>query len=161
MENIALKDMTLSFLDDLTVQAAISDCGEMVRLNSEMIYARNHGADEATIESFTSQMNQLMTATMSVKSLDMLLPLKLKTALMGVDYNSVSAVKFNDENAFVPIVDLLDQQALRYWTNIKEHSAAPLQESMEILMQMIYIMNIFTGDVFDLDNYGNMDSVSQ
>jgi len=149
MQSVEMKDLTISMMNDATMQMAISDCGEMIRLNAEMIYARNHGADQATIEEYTKQMNKLMVGgKITIGSLNMFLPLQLKTTLMGVDYNPVTAVKFVDENDYVAIVDLLDLQATRYWTNIKEHTAAPMQQSVEVIMQLTGFLNEISGNIF-------------
>jgi len=151
MQSVEMKNLTVSMMNDATMQMAITDCGEMVRLNAEMIYARNHGADEATIEEYTKQMNKLMKGGMiTIGSLNMFLPLQLKTTLIGVDYNPQTAVKFVDENDYVAIVDLLDLQAMRYWTNIKEHTAAPMQQSVEFIMQLTGFVNEISGNLFQL-----------
>ena len=50
----------LTLNDDLTTTISISDCGKTMQLQHEMAHARRSYADQATIEGYTQQLNELV-----------------------------------------------------------------------------------------------------
>ena len=61
---------TLTLNDDLTTAISISDCGKAMQLQHEMAHARRNYADQATIEEYTKQLNELMSAKMTCKGVN-------------------------------------------------------------------------------------------
>jgi len=149
MQTVNVKDMSLTFMDDLTTKMAISNCAKLIQLNAEMSDARRHGASQSTIDSYVSQMNQLMSGNMYVKALDMTLPMQLQSAQVGIDYYAIPAVKFSDETTYVSLDQLLDRDAMGYLINVMDHGMAPTQDTMNILMQALYLMNSLTGNILN------------
>ena len=70
---------TLTLNDDLTSDISISDCGKAIQLQREMAHARRNYADQATIEEYTKQLNELMSAKMTCKGVNQEIPMKLQT----------------------------------------------------------------------------------
>ena len=58
---------SLTLNDDLTTAISISDCGKAMQLQHEMAHARRNYADQATIEEYTKQLNELVSAKMTCK----------------------------------------------------------------------------------------------
>ena len=53
--------------DDLTATVSVSDCGKAMQLQKEMAHARRSYADQVTIEGYTQQLNELVSAKMTCK----------------------------------------------------------------------------------------------
>jgi hypothetical protein len=70
--------------------------------------ARRNYADQQTIDQYTQQLNALIKAEMTCKGVNQTIPMKLVTSKFGVDYWTMPAFNFADENGHVSLVDLLD-----------------------------------------------------
>ena len=117
---------SLTLNDDLTTAISISDCGKAMQLQKEMAHARRNYADQATIEEYTKQLNELMSAKMTCKGVNQVIPMKLQTEKFGVDYWAMPAFNFADEKGYVPITELLDKESVEYGINIIDHAAEPM-----------------------------------
>ena len=120
---------SLTLNDDLTTAISISDCGKAMQLQHEMAHARRNYADQATIEEYTKQLNELVSAKMTCKGVNQVIPMKLQTEKFGVDYWAMPAFNFADEKGYVSIIDLLDKESIEYGINIVDHAAEPMATS--------------------------------
>ena len=127
----------LTLNDDLTTAFSISDCGKAMQLQKEMAHARRNYADQATIEGYTQQLNELMSAKLNCKDLSQEIPMKLQTAKFGVDYWAMPAFNFADEKGFVPITELLDKESIEYGINIIDHAAEPMAGAIVTIRQLL------------------------
>ena len=128
---------TLTLNDDLTTAISISDCGKAMQLQHEMAHARRNYADQATIEEYTKQLNELMSAKMTCKGVNQVIPMKLQTEKFGVDYWAMPAFNFADEKGYVSIIDLLDKESVEYAINIVDHAAEPMAGSIVTVRQLL------------------------
>ena len=64
--------------EDLTTTLSVSDFGKVMQLQKEMAHARRNYADQATIEEYTKQLNELMSAKMTCKGVNQVIPMKLE-----------------------------------------------------------------------------------
>ena len=135
-----LDEAKLTLLDDLTTTMSISDMTKALELARASASARRHYADEATIDQFTQQLNALIKAEMTCKGVDQTIPMKLVTTKFGVDWWTMPAFNFADENGYVSLVDLLDPESVQYGINIIDHAAEPMQQSIIAVRQLLQYM---------------------
>ena len=134
---------TLTLNDDLTTAISISDCGKAMQLQKEMAHARRNYADQATIEGYTQQLNALVSAKMTCKGVNQVIPMKLQTEKFGVDYWAMPAFNFADEKGYVSIIDLLDKESIEYGINIIDHAAEPMADAIVTVRQLLQFVQTF------------------
>ena len=134
---------SLTLNDDLTTAISISDCGKAMQLQHEMAHARRNYADQATIEEYTKQLNELMSAKMTCKGVNQVIPMKLQTEKFGVDYWAMPAFNFADEKGYVPFTELLDKESVEYAINIVDHAAEPMAGSIITVRQLLQFVQTF------------------
>jgi hypothetical protein len=134
---------TLTLNDDLTTDFSISDCGKAMQLQHEMAHARRNYADQATIEEYTKQLNELVSAKMTCKCVNQVIPMKLQTEKFGVDYWAMPAFNFADEKGYVPFTELLDKESVEYAINIVDHAAEPMAGSIITVRQLLQFVQNF------------------
>jgi hypothetical protein len=142
----SIEEVKLTLLDDLTTTMSVSDMDKVLQLQQEMATARRHYADEATIDQYTQQLNALIKAEMTCKGVSQTIPMKLVTQKFGVDYWTMPAFNFADENGYVSLVDLLDPESVTYGINIIDHAAEPMQQSIIVVRQLLqYVQSLVNG----------------
>ena len=134
---------TLTLNDDLTTEISINDCGKAMQLQKEMAHARRNYADQATIEEYTKQLNELVNAQITCKGVNQVIPMRLQTAKFGVDYWAMPAFNFADEKGFVPITELLDKESVEYAINIVDHAAEPMAGAIVTVRQLLQFAQTF------------------
>ena len=146
MTTRTLDEAKLTLLDDLTTTLSISDMTKALELARASDSARRHYADEATIDQYTQQLNQLIKAEMTCKGVNQTIPMKLVTTKFGVDWWTMPAFNFADENGYVSLVDLLDAESVQYGINIIDHAAEPMQQSIIVVRQLLqYVQGLVNG----------------
>ena len=142
----SIEEVKLTLLDDLTTTMSVSDMDKVLQLQQEMATARRHYADEATIDQYTQQLNVLIKAEMTCKGVNQQIPMKLVTTKFGVDWWTMPAFNFADENGYVSLVDLLDAKSMQYGINIIDHAAEPMQQSIIVVRQLLqYVQSLVNG----------------
>ncbi len=129
--------------DDLTTSLTVNDCGKAMQLQKEMAHARRNYADQATIEEYTKQLNELVSAKLTCKGVNQVIPMKLQTEKFGVDYWAMPAFNFADEKGYVPITELLDKESVEYGINIIDHAAEPMAGSIITVRQLLQFVQNF------------------
>ena len=133
----------LTLNDDLTTTVSISDCGKAMQLQKEMAHARRSYADQATIEGYTQQLNELVSAKMTCDGVNQVIPMKLQTEKFGVDYWAMPAFNFADEQGYVPFTQLLDKESVEYAINIVDHAAEPMAGAIVTVRQLMQFVQTF------------------
>ena len=133
----------LTLNDDLTTTVSISDCGKAMQLQHEMAHARRSYADQATIEGYTKQLNELVSARMTCDGVNLVIPMRLQTEKFGVDYWAMPAFNFADEQGYVPFTQLLDKESVEYALNIVDHAAEPMAGSIITVRQLLQFVQTF------------------
>ena len=133
----SLDNLQITLLDDLTTTVKVSDCQKVLVLQSEMAKARRSYADQQTIEGYVSQLNQLVSGSMTCKGVNQTIPMRLATTKIGVDWWAAPALNFADENGYVPLTEMLDKESLEYGINIIDHAAEPMQQSVVVVRQLM------------------------
>jgi hypothetical protein len=110
-----------------------------------MARARRNYADEATIDQFTQQLNELVSGSMTCAHTNQTIPMQLKTVKFGVDYWAMPALKFGPESEYEPLTNLLDNEGIAYMINIADHAAEPMQESIVIVRQLMQYFQTIMG----------------
>ncbi len=136
-------ESTITLNDDLTTAVSISNCGKALQLQKEMAHARRNYADQATIEGYTKQLNELMSAKMTCKGVNQVIPMKLQTEKFGVDYWAMPAFNFADEKGYVPFTELLDKESVEYGINIIDHAAEPMAGAIVTVRQLLQFVQTF------------------
>ena len=144
-----LKEGTITLLDDLTTTIKVTDCQKVVQLQNAMANARRNYADEATIDSYTQQLNKLVTSSMTCKGVSQTIPMKLQTVQYGVDYWAMPSLKFSDETEYVALTDMLDQESLAYMVNIADHGVEPMQQSIVTVRQLMQYLQTMMGAILE------------
>jgi hypothetical protein len=134
---------SLTLNDDLTTSISISDCAKAIQLQREMAHARRNYADQATIEGYTQQLNELLTARTTCKGVNQVIPMKLQTEKFGVDYWAMPALNFADEQGYVPFTQLLDKESVEYAINIVDHAAEPMAGAIVTVRQLLQFVQTF------------------
>ena len=134
---------SLTLNDDLTTEISINDCGKALQLQKEMAHARRNYADQATIEEYTKQLNELVSAKLTCKGVNQVIPMKLQTEKFGVDYWAMPAFNFADEQGYVPFTQLLDKESVEYGINIIDHAAEPMAGSIITVRQLLQFVQNF------------------
>ena len=147
MAGNSLEEGTITLLDDLTTTLKISDCAKVIQLQNQMASARRNYADEATIEQYTQQLNQLVSGSMTCQGLGQTIPMKLKTIKFGIDYWAMPALNFADENGYVTLTDMLDMESIEYMVNIADHAAEPMQQSIVTVRQLMQYLQTMMGSI--------------
>ena len=133
----------LTLNDDLTTTVSISDCGKTMQLQHEMAHARRSYADQATIEGYTQQLNELVSARMTCDGVNQVIPMRLQTEKFGVDYWAMPAFNFADEQGYVPFTQLLDKESVEYAINIVDHAAEPMAGAIVTVRQLMQFVQTF------------------
>jgi hypothetical protein len=136
-------DGSLTLNDDLTTSISISDCSKAIQLHREMAHARRNYADQATIDGYTQQLNELMSARMTCKGVNQVIPMRLQTEKFGVDYMAIPSLNFADEKGYVPITELLDKESVEYAINIVDHAAEPMAGAIVTVRQLMQFVQTF------------------
>lgn len=136
MAGKSIDNLTLTLLDDLTTTVQVSDCQKVMALQQQLAQARRSYADQQTIEDYTQQMNEIVTASMICKGVDQNIPMKLVTTKVGVDYWTVPGFNFADENGYAPLTELLDSESIAYGINIIDHHAESMQQTIIVVRQL-------------------------
>ena len=136
-------DATFSLNGDLTTEISVSDCGKAMQLQKEMAHARRSYADQATIEGYTQQLNELVSAKMSCDGVNQEIPMRLQTEKFGVDYWAMPAFNFADEQGYVPFTQLLDKESVEYAINIVDHAAEPMAGAIVTVRQLLQFVQTF------------------
>ena len=136
-------DATFSLNGDLTTEISVSDCGKVMQLQKEMAHARRSYADQATIEGYTQQLNELVSAKMTCDGVNQEIPMKLQTEKFGVDYWAMPAFNFADEQGYVPFTQLLDKESVEYAINIVDHAAEPMAGAIVTVRQLMQFVQTF------------------
>ena len=134
---------SLTLNDDLTTTISISDCAKAIQLHREMAQARRSYADQATIEGYTQQLNELMSAKMTCKGVNQVIPMRLQTEKFGVDYMAMPSLNFADEQGYVPLTQLLDKESVEYAINIVDHAAEPMAGAIVTVRQLLQFVQTF------------------
>ena len=138
--------LSFTLLDDLTTTLSISDCDKALTIAQEGAAARRNYADQKTIDQYTQQLNELVKGEITCKGVNQEIPMRLATTKLGVDWWTMPAFNFADENGYVSFVDLLDSQSVAYGINIIDHAAAPMQQSMIVVRQLLqYVQGLVSG----------------
>ena len=139
-----LDEAKITLLDDLTTTLSVSDMTKALELARASASARRNYADEQTIDRYTQQMDQLIKAEMTCKGVSQTIPMRLTTQKFGVDYWTMPAFNFADENGYVSLIDLLDAESVQYGINIIDHAAEPMQQSIIVVRQLLqYVQTLF------------------
>ena len=140
-------ESTITLNDDLTTSLTVNDCGKAMQLQKEMAHARRNYADQATIEGYTQQLNALVSAKMTCKGVNQVIPMKLQTEKFGVDYWAMPAFNFADEQGYVPFTQLLDKESVEYGINIIDHAVEPMQQSVIVVRQLVQFFMTIAGNL--------------
>ena len=144
----SLEEGVITLLDDLSTTLKITDCAKAMELLKQMGQYRRNYADEATIDGYVQQLNELISGSMTCKGLDnMQIPMKLQTIKFGIDYWAMPALNFGDEKGYVALNNMLDQESIEYMFNIVDHAAEPMQQSIITVRQLIQYMQTLMGTI--------------
>jgi len=146
LANRNLDEAKLTLLDDLTTTLNISNMAKALEVAREGASVRRRYADQATIDQYTQQLNQLVSAKITCKGVNQEIPMRLVTTKLGVDWWTMPAFNFADEQGYVSFVDLLDPESVQYGINIIDHAAEPMQQSAIVVRQLLqYIQGLVSG----------------
>ena len=141
-----LNEAKLTLLDDLTTTLSISNMAKALEVAREGAAARRRYADQATIDQYTQQLNQLVSAKITCKGVNQEIPMRLVTTKLGVDWWTMPAFNFADENGYVAFTELLDPESVQYGINIIDHAAEPMQQSAIVVRQLLqYVQGLVSG----------------
>ena len=147
----SINEGKLTLLDDLTTTISISDMAKAVETARASKAARRNYADMKTIDQYTQELNRLIKCEMTCKGVNQTIPMCMVTTKFGVDYWSMPALNFADENGYVPFTELLDKESVEYGINIIDHAAEPMQQSVIVVRQLLQFLMTITGEFSQQD----------
>ena len=133
----SIEEAKLTLLDDLTTTISVSDMAKTLQLAHDGSSARRNYADQQTIDQYTQELNKLVKAEITCKGVNQTIPMRLVTTKFGVDWWSMPAFNFADENGYVSLTDLLDPESVTYGINIIDHAAAPMSQGIIVVRQLL------------------------
>ena len=146
LANRNLDEAKLTLLDDLTTTLNISNMAKALEVAREGASVRRRYADQATIDQYTQQLNQLVSAKITCKGVNQEIPMRLVTTKLGVDWWTMPAFNFADEQGYVSFADLLDPESVQYGINIIDHAAEPMQQGAIVVRQLLqYLQGLVSG----------------
>ena len=74
----------------------------------------------------------------------------LPSVQFGVDFLAMPSMMFNEDEGYVPLTDVLDQETLVYGINIIDHAADPMAETIVVVRQLLQYFNLLMG-TYDLN----------
>ena len=137
----SVDNLQITTLDHMTTTMKISNVQQFMKLHNHMTQARRSGADQQTINDFATQMNEIITCSVTDKQMNQTIPMRFAAAKIGVDWWALPAMNFPDENGFVPITNLLDKESMEYAINVIDHASAPMQQTTIVVRQLIQLLN--------------------
>ena len=130
--------------DDLTTTLQITDCQQALQLALASADARRSYADEATIDQYTQQLNQIVTGELTCKGVNQTIPMQMQTVKFGVDYVSMPALKFDEKQGYVPFKQLVEPETMEYAINVLDHAAKPSMHALIVVRQLTqYLQTLF------------------
>ena len=84
-----------------------------------------------------------MSAKLTCKGVNQVIPMKLQTEKFGVDYWAMPAFNFADEQGYVPFTQLLDKESVEYAINIVDHAAEPMAGAIVTVRQLLQFVQTF------------------
>jgi hypothetical protein len=84
-----------------------------------------------------------MSAKMTCKGVNQVIPMKLQTEKFGVDYWAMPSFNFADEKGYVPFTELLDKESVEYAINIVDHAAEPMAGAIVTVRQLMQFVQTF------------------
>jgi hypothetical protein len=129
----SIDDLTITMLDDLTTNLKVDDFMSFIKTCNGMDKARHNHADQQTIDSYVSQLNQIVSGRMTCQSLGQQIPMRLQTVRIGAYWYAVPALNFADENGYTALTDMLDKESVDYAFNIVDYTYPVAQQSIIVI----------------------------
>lgn len=129
----SIDDLTITMLDDLTTNLKVNDFKSFISTCNDMDKARHSHADQQTIDSYVSQLNQIVTGSMTCQSLDQQIPMRLQTVRIGAYWYAVPALDFADEKGYTALTDMLDKESVDYAFNIVDYTYPIAKQSIIVI----------------------------
>lgn len=150
IEGQSIESLSITLMDNLEISVKVSDRDELLAAQRAMNEARRNYADKSTIDAYTKKMNEYVTASFTAKGLEKEVPMKFETVQFGVDFLAMPSMMFNEDEGYVPLTDVLDQETLVYGINIIDHAADPMAETIVVVRQLLQYFNLLMG-TYDLN----------
>jgi hypothetical protein len=138
-----LKEAKVTLFNDLTTTINVSNMPKALQAVHKSAKARQNNADQQTIDKYTQQLNELVTLNMTSKSLGQTIPMRMETVKLGNDWLSLPSLKFADEDTYVPLTQLMDQESLQNGLDAIDHAVAPMQQSIVVTRQLVQLISSF------------------
>ena len=139
-----IDNMESVLMDDLGFKIKVTDIPQLVTVLSQLREARHQHKGEAEIDALVQQLNAVTEGAVSCKALSQELPFKMVTEKFGIGYIPAPAVKFADEEDYVPFSELVDKETIKYTLNFLSGgvpevaaNARTMVETFLIFMQLI------------------------
>ena len=132
----SLESGNITVMNDLALDFKVKDADELFECRRAAANERHKGnATEEDIEYYTKQINNLISGKLTCKSLGQELDMKYKTVKFGIDYWSMPAFKFADQDDYTPLPWLFDAEELAYGINIVDRAMVPMSQSIILVRQ--------------------------
>ena len=89
------------------------------------------------------QLNELVSAKLTCKGVNQVVPMKLQTEKFGVDYWAMPSFNFADEKGYVPFTQLLDKESVEYAISIGDHASEPMAGAVITVRQLLQFVQTF------------------
>ncbi|MBQ3690383.1 MAG: hypothetical protein II937_11070 [Bacteroidales bacterium] len=136
IEGLSIDDLTVTVLDDLTAEVKMPDCAAYLATRLKSIDARHNWADQTTMDTYAKELNEKLSMTLTMKGLNMPVPVRMQTVEFGAGQTIMPAVQLDGTENYTPIKQLLDLETMEYLTYIADDYTTPLIDLVNFLMKM-------------------------
>jgi len=136
LEGNSIDNLIFTLNEDLTTTLKVNDCAKALQLAIGSSAARRNYADEDIIDQYTQQLNEIVSGQLYCKGVDQTIPMQLQTVEFGVDYMTMPALRFSDEQGYIPMDQLLEPETIKYAINIIDHSVEPVAGAVIVVRQL-------------------------
>jgi hypothetical protein len=142
-----IDNMEIWAMGDLGFKVKVTDIPTLQKTLMDLRAARYQHKGEAAIDALVQQLNAVTEGKVSCKALSQELPFKMVTEKFGIDYIPAPAVKFADEEDYVPMSELVDKETIQYTFNFINEIVPQMGANTQTMVEIFKtLMQIFRAD---------------
>ncbi len=140
-----IDNMEVWAMGDLGFKVKVTDIPTLQTTLMQLREARYQHKGKDAIDALVQQLNTVTEGKVSCKALSQELPFKMVTDKFGINYIPAPAVKFADEEDYVPMSELADKETIEYTINfmagtvpLLADNAKTIEEIFMTLLQLFF-----------------------
>jgi len=131
-----IDNMEVWAMGDLGFKVKVTDIPTLQTTLMQLREARYQHKGKDAIDALVQQLNTVTEGKVSCKALSQELPFKMVTEKFGIDYIPAPAVKFADEEDYVPMSELADKETIEYTINFMAGTVPLLADNAKTIEEI-------------------------